>query len=209
MSKPATLDSFATDATWTSPGDPWDGADVRTAPADPEQGFKPTARVAADELNHILGQFRDWLAHYKDYGASVDIANTFTGETIFDDAVTFSSTVALADVLTLEGSARIRERTPVTLPNADDSVSAADADVFIVPNISAPRTYTILGGTVGDTITFLGHLNISGNDATIAATTLRSPTAPAIRNASGKYWSMTFKCIATNDWALAGGIIVP
>lgn len=78
---------WATDATWNSPGSPWDGAPVRVVPdAIRSQGFKPgTANSPnANELNAILGCHGDWIQALR--------ARSVAGDLRYDPAVAYAGT---------------------------------------------------------------------------------------------------------------------
>jgi hypothetical protein len=59
---------WATDATFSSPGDAWNGTNTKIAPSSGEeqQGFEPTQRPPSQYFNHILNSHGAWLSHLSD-----------------------------------------------------------------------------------------------------------------------------------------------
>jgi hypothetical protein len=88
----------------------------------------------------------------------VGIPAQFQGPTSLEAATTLSST------LTLSGSGHIRDR-PFALNDANQTVSLADGNVFIMPNLaSADRTYGVAttdAGT-GSWVRFVANANTGG-----------------------------------------------
>lgn len=83
-SRPATdAPSWATDSTYAHPGQSWDGASNKVPPSAGEtaQGYEPSQRLPAPELNYHLATINRWL-DYLD-GISAKVATTWLAPTTF------------------------------------------------------------------------------------------------------------------------------
>lgn len=107
------------------------------------------------------GKATDWGA------AAVQISDTGILAAVGTN-VQLDGTVALSGVLTPSGAGHVRSRPAVALANADATLGIADSDVFIVPNISAARIYTLTstGASNGDRI-LINAIAATGFTATI------------------------------------------
>ncbi len=74
--RPLTVPTWATDETYTAPGEAWDGQPTKVAPAPAKQaeGVEPGERFPADHFNWILNRFGRWA----EYLAPIPLANWTT-----------------------------------------------------------------------------------------------------------------------------------
>lgn len=73
MAEPATLPTFSSTATYTAPGEPWDGDATKVDPGAPIRalGFEPDLLPAA-WLNFVLNLFGSWLNWFRSWHRSSD-----------------------------------------------------------------------------------------------------------------------------------------
>ena len=73
MAEPTTLPSFSTTATYTAPGETWDGDATKVDPGAPIRalGFEPDL-LPAPWLNFILALWGDWLTWFRSWHRSSD-----------------------------------------------------------------------------------------------------------------------------------------
>lgn len=90
---------FATDATFTAPGEDWDGDANKVEPsAYHASGFLPDLELPAEYVNYKLAELSEWADFLRQYDDALDFdgTNTFAGTPDFSAGVTFSGNPAFS-----------------------------------------------------------------------------------------------------------------
>lgn len=137
MAEPTTLPSFSTTATYTAPGEPWDGDQTKVDPGAPIRalGFEPDL-LPAPWLNFIIALWGDWLTWFRSWHRSSD------EEFIYPSTKTRKRTIDASDAIYSADGAGA----------TDWYLSHSSGVPYLVPRVDAGTAYLPIDVPSGSTI---------------------------------------------------------
>lgn len=201
--KPSTPFTWATDATYVSPGNDWDGEPNKVAPASGlrAEGFEPASKPTADEFNHILNHIGLWSV-YLDEGELEGPIQITGGELQVDEItdagggfVDFLGAVNVQGNLTLQSDLKHPDRVlnlagstginvgAVTYPlnGYEGSIASTGAGATItwpIPLLVGDRIKSVTLRCAGDGVTDITALDVmKRNGGVLASLHTSTPAA--------------------------------
>lgn len=82
MSRPDTLPEWATDSSFTAPGEDWDGQPTKVEPSAGKKatGQVPETAFPSPEYNWLLGNLSDWVTYFDQRRSRLILRDHFTGD---------------------------------------------------------------------------------------------------------------------------------
>lgn len=137
MAEPATLPDFSSTATYTAPGEPWDGDSTKVDPGAPIRalGFEPDL-LPAPWLNYMLNLFGAWLSWFRSWHRSSD------EEFIYPTTKTRKRTILPTAFGTVAAAGASTQWFPTTIGNSPVILPLTDGAKMWIP-IDLPSGCTI------------------------------------------------------------------